>query len=351
MSIYESKTYIMDLFNVTKEFKELDLLRNSSILITGATGLICSSVVDILLKSNEINKTNIHIYAAGRNEPKMRERFAEYLHNDKFHYVRYDATKDNKLDIDVDYVIHGASNAYPSIIAMHPVETMLSNFMGIQQLLELARTKSIKRVLYISSSEIYGLKTTKEPFKEDEYGYIDILNSRNSYSSAKRASETLCISYTKEFELDTVIVRPGHIYGPTASKDDNRVSSMFAYNVVEGKNIILKSAATQVRSYCYIMDCATAILTVLLKGSKGEAYNISNRDSMISIKHLSELFAKYGNVTIKYENPNYIEKVGFNPMTDSSLSSLKLEELGWRGKFDAELGVMRTLQVLKELKE
>lgn len=338
-----------DLMNTINEFSILESLRNRSILITGATGLICSSIVDILLISNEKNNTNIHIYVAGRNELKMRERFAEYFYHDKLHYISYDATKNNVLDIDVDYVIHGASHAYPSIITMHPVETMLSNFIGMHQLLEFARTKSVKRVLYISSSEIYGAKVSKEPFNESEYGYMDILNPRNSYSSAKRASETLCISYNKEYDIDSVIVRPGHIYGPTASKDDNRVSSMFAYDAVAGRNIILKSAATQLRSYCYTLDCATAILTVLLKGNKDEAYNITNKDSIISIKSMAELFAKYANVTIEYEIPNDIEKAMFNPMNDSSLLGLKLEGLGWRGKFNADIGIKHTFQVLKEI--
>ena len=189
------------------------------------------------------------------------------------------------------------------------------------------------------------------PFKEGEYGFIELLNARNSYSVGKRAAETLCASYAAEYRVESVIVRPGHIYGPTASRSDNRVSSAWAYDVAQGKDIVMKSDGAQIRSYCYCLDCASAILKVLLKGEHCRAYNISNPDSVISIRQMAELLAKYAGVQLKMELPTEEEKKGFNPMSNSSLDSTALLALGWHGLFDAAQGFRHTLEILKETAE
>ena len=161
---------------------------------------------------------------------------------------------------------------------------MQANITGVHNLLEYAHKKSVKKVIYVSSSEVYGRKESLEPFKEDQYGFIDLLNPRSSYSIAKRAAETMCVSYHAEYGVPFNVVRLGHIYGPSASRSDKRVSSDFAYKAAEGENLVLKSEGKQIRSYCYSLDCASAILSVLTSGVDGEAYNISNKDSIINIR-------------------------------------------------------------------
>ena len=226
---------------------------------------------------------------------------------------------------------------------------MLSNFIGMKNLLDYANEKGVKKVLYISSSEVYGKKEGTEPYKSNEYGYIDLLNARNSYSVGKRAAETLCASYYDEYGVDSVIVRPGHIYGPTAVESDNRVSSAWAYAVARGENIVMKSDGSQIRSYCYCLDSASAILKVLLKGETVHAYNISNSNSIINIRGMAEILAKSAGVELKMELPSETEKKGFNPMSNSSLDSTELLNLGWKGLFDAERGFSHTVDILKEI--
>lgn len=350
MSLYESSTYISDLKEVVQNTSIINEIKDKSILITGAGGLICSGIVDLLLMSNELNNTNITIYAATHNIEGTNKRFGDYLNKDvlkSLKIVYYDATKKNEFGFKADYIIHGASNAHPKAIAEKPVETMLDNFSGMYNLLEYARKSETINTLFISSSEVYGLKTNKNPYTESEYGFLDILSSRNSYSSGKRAGETLCASYSAEYGMHTNIVRPGHIYGPTASPRDSRVGSSFAYDVVKGKNLVLKSKGEQIRSYCYMLDCDTAILTVLLKGKNANAYNISNPNSIITIKELAEMYASVGGVKVVFDLPTEAEKAVFNPMDNSSLDSTKLEGLGWRGLFNAKKGIHHTISVLK----
>lgn len=350
MSIYNSKLWISDLDETIDNLPELVELAGKTVMITGCTGLICSAMTDVLIHWNEIHKDKIKIITAGRSKDRIRERFAPYADEKWLVIVPYDASSiDNTLELYVDYIIHGAGNASPNKIVKEPVETMICNFIGIKSLLDYAREQCSKRILYISTSEVYGRKENKRPSKVNEYGWIDILNPRSSYSIGKCAAETLCVSYYDEYDVDSVIIRPGHIYGPTAVESDNRVSSAWAYAAARGKNIVMKSDGSQIRSYCYCLDSASAILKVLLKGKSGHAYNISNPDSIISIKNMAEILADFAGVKLKVELPTGAETKGFNPMSNSSIDSSELLELGWKGLFNAERGFSHTVEILKEI--
>lgn len=323
--------------------KNVERLKNKSILITGSTGLICSCVIDLLIYLNSLGY-DIKIYAASRNDSTLKERFGKLY--SKINYVKYDALKKIHLNFNVDYIIHGASNANPKAYVEEPVETMLANIIGVKNLLDYAK-KMKARLLYISSSEVYGNKSSSSSYKESDYNYLDILNPRACYPSSKRAAETLCSSYRAEYEVDFVIVRPGHIYGPTMSKKDNRAYAQFARNAISGKNIIMKSPGMQLRSYCYVVDCASAIITVLLNGSVGEPYNISNHNSIITIRELAETMAKIGKVNVVFEIPSNLEKLGYNLMDNSSLCSDKLESLGWSGITSIDEGCRHMLSEME----
>ena len=350
MSIYDSELWIADLDKIVNTLPELEELAGKSIMITGCMGLICSAVIDVLIRWNETHDGKIQILAAARDKQKTIKRFSPFISRDWFSFVQYDATStENQFEKPCNYIIHGASNASPNKIVKEPVETMLSNFVGLKYLLDYAKEQKTKRVLYISSSEVYGKKENNQPFQCDEYGYIDLLNPRNAYSVGKRAAETLCTAYSDEYNIETVIVRPGHIYGPTAVPEDSRVSSAWAFAVARGDAIVMKSDGLQIRSYCYCIDCACAILKVLLDGENAHAYNISNPDSIISIRKMAEILTESGDVEMIMSIPTELEKKGFNPMNNSSLDSTDLLKLGWKGLFDARLGLTHTIHILKSI--
>jgi len=352
MYLYESALWKEDVRKAMATLPELDELAGKSVLITGAAGLICSSVTDILFEYNESHENKITVIGAGRWLKEMTDRFGEYCNKPYFVFAEYDASKDNNhFDVKADYIIHGASNAFPSLIVKEPVETMLSNFTGLLFLLNYAKENGTKRVLYISSSEVYGRKEGDAPYREGEYGFIDLLNPRNSYSVGKRAAETLCASYAQEYGVESVIVRPGHIYGPTASPSDSRISSAFAYSAAKKEDLVMKSDGSQLRSYCYCLDCATAMLKVLLRGNNQNAYNISNPNSIITIMQMAEILARAGDVKLLKEDATEEEKKSFNPMPNSSLDSEGLEGIGWKGSFDAKTGLEHTVQILREIVE
>ncbi|PMF64604.1 hypothetical protein BCV08_19135, partial [Vibrio breoganii] len=293
---------------------------------------------------------NINIVIAGRSKQKAVHRFGNLIEEGKLIYIDYDATSSEPLIVEskIDYLIHGASNATPSVFASQPVETILANVTGLNVILQSAIAASASRVLYVSSSEVYGTTEGNTPYLETDYGIIDVLNQRAAYPMSKRTGESLCIAYGLQHDLDTVIVRPGHIYGPIIQKSDNRASAQFARKAINGEDIVMKSAGTQLRSYCHAFDCASAILTVLVSGEKGNAYNISNPKSICTISELAKSIGKEAGVNVVYESPSDIEKNSYNLMDNSSLSSLKLESLGWKPIFDLSTGVRNMLQQFNE---
>ncbi len=336
--------YWNDIALVSKEIPHVERIFGKKILITGGSGMICSAVTEILFYLNQSMDANIQIILAGRNRERYKKRFQNCGIPHEFAFVSYDATVESELNVTPDYIIHGASNANPIAYTNEPVETILANIIGLNSMLKLGVSSEIERLLYISSSEVYGKRDNAEPYQEDDYGFVDTLNCRACYPVSKRTAENLCIAYTNEHKLDTVIVRPGHIYGPSISESDTRASAQFTRNVYNSENIVMKSLGLQSRSYCYTLDCASAILAVLLNGKSGEAYNISNKKSIVSIRDIAEALAKSAGRKVVFENPSDTEKRGYNLMSNSSLDASKLEELGWNAVFGLQDGAKRTLQ-------
>lgn len=203
------------------------------------------------------------------------------------------------------------------------------------------------QTVYISSSEVYGEKQSTDPYNESTYYMVDILNPRACYPSSKRAAETLCAAYAKEYGVHTVMVRPGHIYGPAPNPEDNRAASQFVRDAVAGRDIVMKSAGQQLRSYTYVLDCVTAIVAVLLNGLSGEAYNISNPDSIVTIRQLAECVAEASGVKLIFDCPTEAEQSSFNMMSNSALTSDKLLSLGWKGYFNLRDGIDATIESMR----
>lgn len=301
-------------------------LQGKNILVTGATGLIGSAFVEMLLREEALC---VNIYAAGRNEERAKKRFALYANDERLHFLKYDVTEELTSDVEFHYIIHAASNASPNFFAEHPVEVMMANLIGVKNLLDYGREHQMERFLYVSSGEVYG-EGDGRVFTEDYQGYVDISSARSCYPSSKRAAETLCASYAKEYGIDYVVARPSHTYGPHFTESDNRVYAQFIRNVLRGEDIVMKSTGSQFRSWCYVEDCVSALLYILLKGESGEAYNVADATSNISIRELAEMIAGIAGRKVIMQLPTDAEKAGYNVVTKSVFSTEKLEALGWR---------------------
>ena len=348
MNLYESELYKQDLRDSLKAVPCVEELKNSSVMITGAAGLIGSYIADMLLTFNRESCGNAKIYALGRSLERLEKRF-EKGNDGSLVYVRQDVNQPFLCDFPVDYIIHGAGNAYPAAFNNDPVGTVMSNVAGTKNILDYGRTHGAKRVLYVSSGEVYGQgDISLESFREDYGGYVDSTQPRSCYPNGKRTAETLCVSYTKQYGLDTVIARPCHTYGPNATSADNRANVQFVNNVLNGEDIVMKSPGSQMRSYCYIGDCGSAMLTVLLKGKSCEAYNIANPEARITIAGFAGEVAEASGRKLVFENPDAVALAERTPIAKQVLNSEKLEGLGWQGSYTVKEGVAHTLKILTD---
>ena len=354
-----------------------------NILVTGATGLIGSALVDLLMTEG------LHdVYAACRNEERAGKRFAKYAGNGRFHFVRHDVCRPLG-DTRYHFIVHAASGADPRSFSTDPVGVMTANIDGVRNLLEYGRNHGMERLLYVSSGEVYGSDNGKAlsidgktndgdasfRWREEDSGYVDTMTPRACYPSSKRAAETLCVAYAAQYGLDVVVARPCHTYGANFTESDNRAYAQFLRNVARGEDIVMNSDGSQYRSWIYVKDCAEALRTILYKGVGGTAYNVADEQSCVTIKELAELIAKAGgrNVIIQKTMPHsqdtMPQPVAALHTQDTLHSSLqkdssffilhssfikratfdtsRLRALGWQPQYTLTQGIAECLQLLR----
>ena len=337
-------TYRDDILLLFKEDIPWGKLSGTNILITGATGLIGSTLVEVLMSNPD---RDYCVYASSRNVIRAKKMFKDYFPLDSFHYVEYDVMHPLLSGEQFDYIIHAASNASPLFFSKSPVEIIKSNILGVSNLIEYGLEHGMKRFLYISSGEVYG-EGDGRIFSEEYSGYVDCMKPRSCYPSSKRTSETLCVSYSDEYGADVVIARPCHIYGPNFTETDNRVYAQFIRNILNREDIVMKSSGEQYRSWCYSVDCVSALLFILLKGESRQAYNIADPNSIISIREMAEMLARIGDCKVVMEIPSDVEAKGYTPVSKSVFSVNKLESLGWKVSGSLETKLIKTIKYLKD---
>ena len=336
-------SYRNDILQIFDSSLPWEQLSGCNILITGSTGLIGGCLVESLM----INPLQIdyHVYALGRNEERARKLFRDYWDCHNFHFVKQDVTLPIVSNVSFDFIIHAASGASPNEFSRRPVEVVKSNVNGVANLMEYGVKHGLKRFLFVSSGEVYG-EGDGRVFTEDYSGFVDCTSPRSCYPSSKRAAETLCVSYSSEYGVESVIARPCHIYGPYFTENDNRVYAQFLRNVLKGEDIVMKSSGEQFRSWCYVVDCISAIFHILLKGKDRQAYNIADPESNISIHEFANIIAELGGKKVVIDQASIEEKKGYSRISKAVFSILKLESLGWKPKIHVKDGVKRTYEEL-----
>lgn len=311
---------------------ECEGLQDKTIIVTGATGMIGSCLIDAIMLWNRKQTKPCTVIAVSRKEQTARDRFAYCWHNPYFRYVELDVCNQVKgFPESVDYIIHAASNADPVNFSIAPVDTLLANVIGTNNLLDYGRMHGMKRFLYVSSGEMYGQpNATLDDFTESYCGPVDHESPRSCYPAGKRAAEVLCQCYISQHQVDAVIVRPCHVFGPTMTHQDSRAVSQFIRSAVKQKDIILKSAGLVERSHCYVIDAVNAMLLVLAKGECGKAYNIADRKYQMTIRDFAYKAAEAGGCNVRFENPSDLEKKGYSTVTRAVLDPGRLEALGWK---------------------
>jgi len=352
MDIYQHPLYKEDVKRVAEMNLPWEKLHDSSVLISGATGLIGSFLIDVLMWRNTYKKSNCKIFAMGRSVEKARKRFAYCIDSPFFYFVSHDINEplQGKSDEAIDFILHLASNTHPVAYATDPIGTITTNIIGLKNMLDFSVQHHAKRFAFASSNEIYGEnRGDQELFDEHYCGYIDCNTLRAGYPESKRCGEALCQAYMNQKSLDVVIPRFTRSYGPTMLKSDTKAISQFIKKAVAGENIILKSAGNQYYSYTYMADAVSGLLTVLLLGKKGEAYNIANQGSDITLKNLAEILANIAGTKVIFEIPDAIEKAGYSKSTKARLDGKKIQEFHWKPFYVIKTGLYRTIKILNDI--
>lgn len=342
-----------DLNYIHANFDKKRLLKNKNILITGYCGFIGFELTNYLIKYfSHLGIKKLYLIDNKQNKKKIL--------NKNIHQIKKDITKVNLGVLfkgkKIDIIIHAASIASPTFYRKNPIETIESNIFGLNNILKFARTYKVKRILYFSSSEIYGDPDLKNiPTKEDYNGNVSCVGPRACYDEAKRMGETLCYVYNKKYNIPVRIVRPFNNYGPGLSKFDKRLPADIANNILENRNINIFSNGSPTRSFCYISDAVVGYLKVIAY-NKFAIFNIGNDQEETSVKNLSQTYIKVGkqlynyNKKIIYSKNKEKDYLTNNPNRRSPNLTFARKEINYNPKIKLEEGVKRYLQFLKENK-
>jgi nucleoside-diphosphate-sugar epimerase len=326
-------------------------LASAAVVISGATGMVGTQLIDTLMYKNKYDSLGCAIIALGRNASKAKNRFHEYWNNPHFQFLECDLNRERQLPIEhADYIIHGASNTNPAAYASNPIETITANITGAVNLLETARKTSARRFLFESTVEVFGQnRGDVDAFAESYCGYIDCNTLRAGYPEAKRTSEALCRAYEQQYGIDSVIIRFARIFGSTLLDTDTKALSQFIGNALRGEDIVLKSAGKQVFGFLYCADAVAALLYAMLLGDGGEAYNADGDDAPIMLCEAAQMIAGIAGVKCVRKEPEKNEAAGYSTANRAVMNCAKLHSIGWRPNYPLGDALLRTYTIKKDL--
>jgi UDP-glucuronate decarboxylase len=273
-------------------------------LITGAFGFLGRYMVHLLHHMNEK-------YLDVKCKALLLDNFVtgyeqQIVSDEHLAFHRHDVIKPFQTDAKIDYIIHAAGIASPVYYTKFPIETMDVGTQGTRNMLELARVKSVKSFIFMSSSEVYGDPDPKHvPTKEDYNGNVSVNGPRSCYDESKRFGETMCTAYWRVYNVPVKIVRPFNVYGPGIRPDDYRVLPNFIEHALRKEPLPVHGDGRNTRSFCYINDEIEAIFKILFSEHDGEAFNVGNPGPELSVKQLAELVAA--------AMPHKVKVVGIDP--------------------------------------
>lgn len=314
--------------------------QNTTLLITGGTGLIGSTLVRALLYANRHNNLHLKIILWVRNQKKAEAIFGN---GDGLEFIEHDLLRMPRVSNKIDYIIHCANPTSSAFFLNNPADTINIAVEGTKNILEIARRNNTRSVIFLSSMEVYGFPKRGQKVTEKMLGGFDPTQPRNSYPISKQLCESLCCAYATQYQIPAKIIRLTQTFGPGVDYYDGRIFAEFARCAKEKRNIVLLTPGQTERCYLYTADAVTAILTVLLDGEVGQAYTAANKNTYCSILQMAQNFAKDNNLQVEIV-PQDVNKLGYADTLYMNLDTEKIERLGWKPK----VGLMEMFQRMME---
>ncbi|MDR0848338.1 MAG: NAD-dependent epimerase/dehydratase family protein [Propionibacteriaceae bacterium] len=326
-------------------------LKDITVLVTGASGMIGSCLVDVLMRANDVLGLSVTVVALARDVARLERRFAGHQGRSDLVIAHSDVSQSIPDSVpSAQWVIHAASNTHPVAYASDPIGTITTNVQGTFNLLEWACTSEPGRFCFVSTVEVYGDNQSGEgAFGETDCGYIDCNTLRAGYPEAKRAGEALCQAFMAQRGIEVVIPRLPRVFGPTVLPTDTKAVSQFIAKAVAGQDIVLKSEGNQYYSFIYVSDAVSGLLTCLLQGEPGGAYNVAHPSGDIHLRDLAGLAAESVGKQVVFDLPSQMEQKGFSKAMTAVMDGSKLAGLGWSPRHDVAAGVERTVHILRDI--
>ena len=329
---------------VILQTKDIEQLQGKRFLITGATGLIGTCLIDALMYYNQQGAA-ISIHAVGRSKEKAASRLGSYFSDPHFHFIEQDVRQPLPSQIEADYIIPLASNTHPLAYSQYPIETIEINVKGAEAALQKAIACGAT-ILYPSTVEVYGNARGEDTFTEDYTGHLSLATARSCYTESKRLSEALCQSYIAEKGAKVKIARLSRVFGPTMLMSDSKASSQFIKKALAHEDIVLKSKGEQLFSYTYTADAVSGLLHILIHGESGVPYNIANEACNVKLKDFARKCAAWAGKDVVFDLPSETEQKGYSVAMRAILDNNRLKAIGWNPQYDFSNAINRTLNIL-----
>jgi len=304
------------------------------ILLTGGAGFLGSHLGARLLHDGH------EVVALDDLSTGSTKNITGLLTNANFTFHEHDVRIPFKAEVDA--ILNFACPASPVHYQSDPVKTIETNFLGIINMLHLAKeTGAI--LLQASTSEVYG-DPTISPQDETYWGNVNPIGIRSCYDEGKRAAETLCFDYKRQFDVDTRVIRIFNTYGPNMAVADGRVVSNFIVQALKGEPITIYGAGNQSRSFCFVDDLVNGIVATLMLGSKLDApINLGNPNEF-TMKELADVVLK---------STNSVSQIEFKPLPSDDPQQRKPDItrartiLNWEPQIQLEEGIRRTVEYFR----
>jgi UDP-glucuronate decarboxylase len=306
------------------------------ILLTGAAGFLGSHLLKKLLDFDH-ELIGIDDLSSG-----YLENIKNLESNPHFTFIKHDIRKPIKFEVDA--ILNFACPASPVAYQKDPVRTIETNFLGMINLLHLAKETGAM-VIQASTSEIYG-DPKESPQQEEYWGNVNPIGIRACYDEGKRAAETLCFDYKRQYGLDTRVLRIFNTYGPNMSQNDGRVVSNFIVQALKNEPITIYGKGDQSRSFCYVSDLVDGIYKLLtLAKPIATPINLGNPNEF-TISELAKLVIK---IAGSKSEIIYKSLPQDDPMQRRPDISKAKELLGWEPKIQLKEGIERTANFFKSV--
>ena len=303
-----------------------------NLLVTGGCGFIGSNFIRHMLKKYpDYRIINIDKLTYAGNPDNLKD----IEDNSNYSFVRGDICDPeivNKAMKNMDYVVHFAAESHVDRSIVDGSIFVRTNILGTHTLLESALKHGIKRLIHVSTDEVYG-SITRGSFKE-----TDILTPSSPYSSSKAGSDLLVQSYYITHKLPVIITRCTNNFGPYQYPE--KLIPLFVTNILENKKVPVYGTGQNIRDWIYVLDHCKAVDFVLHNGSIGEIYNIGGGAEKTNLEITDKIIEIIGSDRSMIE---YVkDRLGHD--LRYSLDCSKLRELGWAPEHDFDEALEETVR-------